>query len=68
MVLFLCDIPVEKLELLLKLRKKYRLLVLSNTNPLHIETSAAAEFAKMGKGKTIHDFLISVIFHTKWAW
>ncbi len=38
---FLCDIPETKIELLRTLRKKYRLLLLSNTNPLHIETSAA---------------------------
>lgn len=51
---FLCDIPIEKIELLIELRKKYRLYLLSNTNPLHIEVSAAGEFAKVGK--TIHDF------------
>jgi len=51
---FLCDIPNEKLELLTKLRQKYNLYLLSNTNPLHIEVSAAGEFAKVGK--TIHDF------------
>ncbi len=51
---FLCDIPLEKLELLTKLREKYNLYLLSNTNPLHIEVSAAGEFAKVGK--TIHDF------------
>jgi putative hydrolase of the HAD superfamily len=49
---FLCDIPREKLELLLELRKKYRLLLLSNTNPLHIEISAAAEFERTGKKMT----------------
>ena len=46
---FLCDIPTEKLEILLELKKKYRILMLSNTNPLHIEVSAAAEFEKSGK-------------------
>lgn len=51
---FLCDIPDEKLLLITKLKEKYRLLLLSNTNPLHIEVSAAGEFAK--RGKTIHDF------------
>lgn len=51
---FLCDIPIEKLELLTKLRQKYNLYLLSNTNPLHIEVSATGEFAKVGK--TIHDF------------
>lgn len=37
---FLCDIPAEKISMLKELRKKYRLLLLSNTNPLHIEVSA----------------------------
>lgn len=51
---FLCEIPNEKIELLEKLRKQYRILLLSNTNPLHIEVSAAGEFAK--RGKTIQDY------------
>ena len=38
--LFLVDIPDYKIELLLELKKKYRLLLLSNTNPLHIDISA----------------------------
>ena len=38
---FLRDIPAEKVQLIRELRKKYRLLLLSNTNPLHIEVSAA---------------------------
>ncbi|MEI8085824.1 MAG: HAD family phosphatase [Paludibacter sp.] len=46
---FLCNIPLEKLELLLELKKKFRILMLSNTNPLHIDVSAAAEFEKTGK-------------------
>ena len=46
--LFLVDIPDYKMELLLELKKKYRLLLLSNTNPLHIEVSAANEFARFG--------------------
>ena len=46
---FLTQIPVEKLHLLSELKKKYRLLLLSNTNPLHIETAVAAEFSKTGK-------------------
>lgn len=57
---FLCDIPLEKLELLTKLREKYNLYLLSNTNPLHIEVSAAGEFAKVGK--TIHDFFDKCYF------
>jgi len=45
---FLCNIPVEKLEMLLELKKKYRIIMLSNSNPLHIEVSAAGEFEKAG--------------------
>ena len=51
---FLQDIPQEKLDVVEKLRQKYRIIMLSNTNPLHIEVSAAGEFAK--RGKTIHDY------------
>ena len=50
---FLCDIPTKKLEIILALKKKkFRILLLSNTNPLHIEVSAAGEFAKVGKKMT----------------
>lgn len=51
---FLCDIPEKKLNILTELKKKFRLVMLSNTNPLHINVSAASEFAK--RGKTISDF------------
>lgn len=51
---FLTQIPVEKLHLLSELKKKYHLLLLSNTNPLHIQTAVAAEFSKTGK--TMQDF------------
>ncbi len=46
---FLVDLPVEKLEMLVELKKKFRLLLLSNTNPLHIEGTVPIEFAKIGK-------------------
>ena len=46
---FLCDIPLEKINLLEKLKSKFRLVMLSNTNYLHINVSAAGEFAKAGK-------------------
>jgi putative hydrolase of the HAD superfamily len=36
---FLCDIPPHRIALLRELRQKYRLLLLSNTNPLHINES-----------------------------
>ncbi len=45
---FLCDIPNHKINLLLELKKKFRLLLLSNTNPLHINVSTANEFARYG--------------------
>lgn len=45
---FLQDIPKERIDLLLALKKRYRLLLLSNSNPLHIEVSAAREFKKYG--------------------
>ncbi|KAA6308181.1 HAD family phosphatase, partial [termite gut metagenome] len=34
---FLVDIPVAKLDLLLKLRKKYAIYLVSNTNSIHWE-------------------------------
>ena len=46
---FLCDIPNQKLEMLLELKKKFRLLLLSNTNQLHIEVNTTDEFAKINR-------------------
>lgn len=46
---FLVDVPTQKVEMLLELKKKFRLLLLSNTNSLHIEVSTKKEFAKAGK-------------------
>lgn len=51
---FLCDIPEKRLLLLNELRKRFRVVMLSNTNPLHIEVSAEREFRKIGK--TLNDF------------
>lgn len=45
---FLQDIPAEKIELLKKLRSRFRILMLSNTNPLHIEQSARSAFEAHG--------------------
>lgn len=45
---FLQDIPEERIKLLEKLKGKYRLLLLSNSNPLHIDVSAANEFGRYG--------------------
>ena len=57
---FLQDIPQHKLDVIEKLKEKYRIVMLSNTNPLHIEVSAAGEFAK--RGKTIHDYFDKCYF------
>ncbi|MFZ4725271.1 MAG: HAD family hydrolase [Paludibacter sp.] len=57
---FLCDIPNQKLEILSELKKNFRLLLLSNTNQLHIEISAAGEFAKVGK--SINDYFDKCYF------
>jgi len=42
------DIPKERIDLLLQLRKKYRLFLLSNTNPYHTEICTKNELAKYG--------------------
>lgn len=49
---FLQDIPAEKIELLRKLRPHYRILMLSNTNPLHIKQSARLAFEAHGTTMT----------------
>lgn len=41
-------IPRERIDLLKELRKKYRLLLLSNTNYIHINISLPEELAKFG--------------------
>ncbi len=60
---FLTDIPANRIELLQKLRKNYRLLLLSNSNPLHIEVSASEEFKKYGY--EIFDFFDCCYFSYK---
>lgn len=45
---FVLDVPSEKLNLLLKLRKKYRLFMLSNTNAIHIDNIIGPAFEKNG--------------------
>lgn len=40
------DIPRDRIDLLLALRKKYKLLLLSNTNPIHILVSTPKELAQ----------------------
>ncbi len=51
---FLVGIPAYKLDLLLSLRKHYRLLLLSNTNETHWVWSCAQDFSY--KGHCIQDF------------
>lgn len=60
---FLTDIPAHRIELLKKLRQQYRLLLLSNSNPLHIDVSAAGEFKKYGA--QIYDFFDHCYFSYK---
>lgn len=57
---FLVDIPDERLILLEKLRTKYKLLLLSNSNPLHVDVSAAK--ALEGTGRTIRDYFDTCYF------
>jgi len=57
---FLVDIPAERLVLLEKLRSKYKLLLLSNSNPLHIEVSVSK--ALEGTGKTIQNYFDTCYF------
>lgn len=51
---FLVDIPSEKLELLMKLKKKYRILMLSNTNNLSFSYCANHMFNV--NGYTLSDY------------
>ncbi len=51
---FLIDVPQEKLDLLLELKKRYRVVMLSNTNPLSFAVCRDKIFKK--DGKTINDY------------
>ncbi len=51
---FLIDVPQEKLNLLLELKKSYRIVMLSNTNPLSFAVCRDRIFRK--NGKTIYDY------------
>lgn len=51
---FLRDIPTEKLDLLIELRKKYRVLLLSNTNSIHIQYSINRSFSY--KNRSMFDY------------
>jgi len=47
-LIFLLDVPDEKLEMLLNLRKKYRVFMLSNTNAIHIDNTLSKAFDRNG--------------------
>lgn len=51
---FLLEVPDEKLDLLLRLRKNYRVLLLSNTNAIHFPWCEQTVFTY--KGHTLADF------------
>lgn len=51
---FLVEVPQYKLEMLEKLRKKYRLLLLSNTNPIIMEWAQTPEL--WGSQKLLKDY------------
>jgi len=51
---FLQDIPDEKLDLLLELKKRFKILMLSNTNPIHFVWCKNTKFNY--KGLNINDF------------
>lgn len=57
---FLLDIPQEKLDILTELRKNFRMLLLSNSNELHVAHSSREELQK--RGKTIHDYFDKCYF------
>ena len=46
---FLIGIPVDRLEALRALRSDYRICLLSNTNPIMMESKIAEEFCKEGR-------------------
>jgi len=46
---FLLEVPEEKLEMLLELRKKFRVLLLSNTNIIHFPNSEKLLFTDKGR-------------------
>lgn len=57
---FLRDLPVERLEMLEKLKEKgYKLYVLSNTNPIMFNDWIAKAFQQ--QGKTINDYFNGVV-------
>lgn len=51
---FLIGIPVRRLDALAELRKRYKVYILSNTNPIMWNGRIAGEFAKQGKDITAY--------------
>lgn len=56
------DVPTYKQQLLLQLKQKYKIYMLSNTNPLHVDCSLERCFGK--DGHTPHDYFDRFFFHT----
>ncbi|MCC7051166.1 MAG: HAD family phosphatase [Bacteroidia bacterium] len=52
----LLDFPLERMELLERLKKKYRLFLLSNTNQLHIESFITILNHGFGYGRFVNAF------------
>lgn len=50
---FILDVPEERLDNLIALRKKYHVCLLSNTNPFVIDFARSARFSK--SGRTVND-------------
>lgn len=55
---YLTDVPKERLEMLLRLKKKYRLALLSNTNSIHWHMAIERFFRY--KGLTVEDFFSDI--------
>lgn len=51
---FLLDVPMEKKQLLLDLRRYFKIFLLSNTNAIHVECSLQPQFS--GNGLTVDDY------------
>lgn len=56
---FLIGIPVERLKALRDLRRDYRICLLSNTNPIMMESKIAEEFRK--EGRELADYFDGVV-------
>ncbi len=57
---FLLDIPEYKLDMLLKLRSKFRTFMLSNTNAIHIEYIISRTFGR--NGHVLSDYFEKVYY------